>query len=198
MIGVIIRLILEAQQQRAEVERQKAEEQMSKGELLTRITVWLALVGYAIGATVYLLSRGRRNWDVVARMTWTAGCVSLLVHVGCAFHYYYAWSQAAAYRETARQTAEVTGFDWGGGLFINYALITGWVMDVAWWWRGLDDYRNRPRWLAAAWQGFLIFIIFNATVVFETGPLRWIGLGFCLWLAFLWRLVSRSKPIFKD
>ncbi|MGH9754136.1 MAG: hypothetical protein ACREA2_15265 [Blastocatellia bacterium] len=163
---------------------------MSKGELLTRITVWLALAGYAIGASVYLLSRGRRSWDVAARMAWTAGCVSLLVHAGAAYHFYHDWSHAVAYRETARQTAEVTGLDWGGGLFINYALIIGWVIDVAWWFRGLDAYRNRPRWLAAAWQGFLLFIIFNATVVFKTGPLRWIGLGLCLGLAFLWLLVN--------
>jgi hypothetical protein len=178
---------------------------MSSGELLTRITIWLALAGYAIGATVYLLSRGRRRWDVVARAAWTAGCIGLLAHVACAYHFYHSWNQAVAYRETARQTAEVTGIDWGGGLFINYVLIAGWIIDVAWWWRSLDAYRGRPWRLAAAWQSFLIFIIFNATVVFRTGPLRWIGLGLCLGLVLLWRLVSGSKalrhsegtPIFK-
>ncbi len=168
---------------------------MSKGEFLTRITIWITLAGYAIGSAVYLLSRGRRSWDVVARMAWTAGCVSLLVHVACAFHFYHNWSQDVAYRETARQTAEVTGLDWGGGLFINYALVAGWVIDVIWWRRGLEAYRNRPRWLAAAWHGFLFFIIFNATVVFKTGPLRWIGLGLCLGLALLWGLVSGSKAL---
>ena len=171
------------------------------------MTVWLALAGYAIGASVYLLSRGRRSWDVVARMAWTVGCVSLIAHVACAYHFYDNWSQAAAYRETARQTAKVTGLEWGGGLFINYALIIGWVVDVALWrLRGLDAYRNRPRWIVAVWQGFLFFIIFNATVIFKTGPLRWIGLGLCLWLAFLWLLVKGGKvsgrldgkPIFKE
>jgi len=168
---------------------------MTKGELLTRITIWLALAGYAIGASFYLLSRGRRRWDVVARMAWTGGCASLLIHVVCAFHYYHNWSHEAAYRETARQTAELTGFAWGGGLFINYALVVGWIIDVAWWRRSLDAYRNRPLWLSAIWQGFLIFIIFNATVVFKTGPLRWIGLGLSLWLAFLLLLVNRSKAL---
>jgi hypothetical protein len=167
---------------------------MGKGEIFTRITVWLALAGYMIGASIYLLSRGRRSWDVVARAAWTAGVISLIVHVACAYHFYHNWSQAAAYRETARQTAEVTGLDWGGGLFINYALIIGWVVDVALWrLRGLDAYRNRPGWLVAAWQGFLFFIIFNATVIFKTGSLRWIGLGLCLWLAFLWLLVKGGK-----
>jgi hypothetical protein len=180
---------------------------MGKGEILTRITVWLALAGYVIGASVYLLSRGRRSWDVVARAAWTAGVISLIVHVACAYHFYHNWSQAAAYRETARQTAEVTGLDWGGGLFINYALIIGWVVDVALWrLRGLNAYRNRPGWLVTTWQGFLFFIIFNATVIFKTGPLRWIGLCLCLWLAFLWLFVkggkvsepSDSKPVFNE
>jgi len=168
---------------------------MSKGELLTRVTIWVALAGYAIGASFYLLSRGRRRWDEVARTAWTVGCVSILIHVACAFHYYHNWSHAAAYRETARQTAELTGFDWGGGLFINYALVAGWIIDLIWWRRGLDAYRNRPTWLAAIWQGFLIFIIFNATVVFKTGPLRWIGLGLCLWIAILWLRAPATKTL---
>src|SRR5262249_36655194 len=159
---------------------------MSRGELLTRIAVWFALAGYAVGASVYLLSRGRRSWDEVARIAWAIGCVSLFIHVAFAFHYYHNWNQASAYRETARQTAELTGLEWGGGLFINYALLAGWLADIAWWRRGLDSYRNRPLWITAAWQGFLIFVIFNATVVFKPGALRWIGLGLCLWLALLW------------
>ncbi len=127
-------------------------------------------------------------------MAWTIGVIGLLAHAGAAYHFYHGWSHAAAYRETARQTAEVTGLDWGGGLFINYALIAGWMTDVAFWrLRGLDAYRNRPRWLMAAWQGFLFFIIFNATVVFKTGPPRWAGLGLCLWLILLWLSVSRNK-----
>jgi len=166
---------------------------MSNGELLTRITVWLALAAYATGASAYLLSRGRRSWDAVARTAWTIGCAGILIHAACAFHFYHNWSQAAAYRETARQTAEVTGLDWGGGLFINYALIAGWIIDAAWWRRGLEVYRSRPPWLSVAWHGFLIFVIFNATVVFKNGPLRWIGLGLCLWLACLWLRATGSK-----
>jgi hypothetical protein len=167
---------------------------INKGELLTRITIWLALAGYATGASVYMLSRGRRSWDVAARRAWAMGCVSIIAHVAFAYHFYHNWSQASVYRETARQTAEVTGLDWGGGVFFNYALVIGWVIDVAYWrLRGLDAYRNRPLRLAAAWQGFLFFIVFNATVVFKTGALRWIGLGFCLWMASLWSYKS-YKP----
>jgi hypothetical protein len=159
---------------------------MNKGEFLTRITVWSALAGYAIGASVYMISRGRKSWDAAARTIWSWGCVSLIVHVTFAYHFYHNWSQESVYRETARQTAEVTGIEWSGGVFINYALVLGWILDAAYWrLRGLDAYRKRSLWLVAAWQGFLYFIVFNATVVYKTGPLRWIGLGLCLWLAFL-------------
>ncbi|MGH9942017.1 MAG: hypothetical protein ACRD9R_06625 [Pyrinomonadaceae bacterium] len=166
---------------------------MSGGELLTRATIWAALAGYGVGAVAFALSRNRRKWDSVARLAWTAACVSLLAHVACAFHFFHGWSHDAAYRETARQTAEVFGLDWGGGLYVNYALLFGWVLSVVWWWRGLDLYRRLPTPLHVGWQGFLIFIFFNATVVFKTGPLRWIGVCMCLGLCFVWWFTAASR-----
>ncbi|HEX8354393.1 MAG TPA: hypothetical protein VF611_15925 [Pyrinomonadaceae bacterium] len=168
---------------------------MDGGEILTRVTVWVAVAGYAAGAAAFALSRERRVWESAARAAWTVGCVGLLAHVACAFHFYHGWSHGAAYLDTARQTDEVFGLDWGGGLYVNYALVVGWGLDVAWWWaRGLDAYRRRPWPLAAAWHGFLIFIIFNATVVFKTGPARWAGLGLCLGLCIVWRAAARDNP----
>ena len=35
-------------------------------------------------------------------------------------------------KNSARQTAEVFGLDWGGGLYVNYAFTAAWVADVAW------------------------------------------------------------------
>jgi hypothetical protein len=90
----------------------------------------------------------------------------------------------------------VYGLGWGGGLYVNYALLAAWVADVVWWWgRGLDAYRRRPWPLAAAWHAFLVFIVFNATVVFEGGPVRWAGLGVCLGLCFAWlRAAGKFSP----
>ena len=149
---------------------------MGSGEFITRITIWVAIGGYVAGAAAFALSRGRSVWARAARLAWTFACAALLVHVACAFHFYHGWSHDSAYQDTARQTAEVFRLNWGGGLYINYALLTGWVLDVACWWLGgLDSYRRRPWPLVAAWHGFLIFIIFNATVVFKTGWARWAG-----------------------
>jgi hypothetical protein len=166
---------------------------MSHGEVLTRVTVWVAVVGYATGSCVFALSRRRPAWDRTARLAWTVGCAALLAHVAFAFHSFHGWSHGAAYRDTARQTAEVFGIDWGGGVYVNYALLVAWVLDVAWWWRGLDTYRRRPRLLVAAWQGFLIFIVLNATVVFGTTPVRWLGGAVCLGVLVAWWLGGRRR-----
>src|SRR5262245_23359862 len=135
---------------------------MSKGELLLRITIWIALAGYALGAA-HLITQRRRRWEFLARVAWTASCLCLLGHVALAFHFFHGWSQSSVYAETARQTADVFGINWGGGLFINYALILAWIIDVIWWWGWPDAYRSRPRLLTAIWHCFLIFIFFNAT-----------------------------------
>ncbi|HJQ71286.1 MAG TPA: hypothetical protein VKA70_20075 [Blastocatellia bacterium] len=166
---------------------------MSKGEFFTRFTVWVTLAGYLAGVALLALSRNRERWERAARLVWTIACVSLLAHVACAFHFYHEWSHDAAYRETARQTEEVVGLDWGGGLYINYALVAAWVADVVWWWRGPRVYRRRPTALVAAWQAFLLFILFNATVVFKTGPLRLAGVFLSLAACLLWWYAAAHK-----
>lgn len=167
---------------------------MVGGELLTKITIWLAVAGYAAGTAAFALSRGKGAWDRAARLAWTVACAALLAHVACAFHFYHGWEHDAAYLDTARQTNEVFGLDWGGGLYINYALMIGWVLDVAWWWlRGPDSYRRRFRPLMVAWHGFLLFIIFNATVVFKSGPARWAGLAVCSGVCLAWWLAARGN-----
>ena len=167
---------------------------MSRGEILTRVTIWLAILGYTAGTAAFAFSGNRDKWNAAARLAWTVACVSLLAHIACAFHFYHGWSHADAYRDTARQTNEVFGLNWGGGLYVNYALLIGWVMDTLWWWlRGHNAYRRRPWPLLAAWHGFLIFIIFNATVIFKTGFMRWAGLCVCLGVCLAWWVAARDS-----
>lgn len=67
------------------------------------------------------------------------------------------------------------------------------MADLLWWWRGgLDSYRRRPLWVAVAWHAFLFFIVFNATVVFASGFVRWAGLCVCLGLCLAWGLAARD------
>ncbi len=175
---------------------------MDTGEFLTRGTIWVSIAGYAIGSVIFALSYssrvdsspGRAKWDSATRVVWTIACASLIAHFISAFQFYHGWSHAAAYDDTARQTHELFGLNWGGGLFINYALLIVWMVDIAWWWRGgLDSYRQRPWPLMIAWHGLLIFIIFNATVVFGDGIVRWIGLAICLMLILAWVRIIRMR-----
>jgi hypothetical protein len=151
-------------------------ESMSQGELLTRLTIWMALCAYAVGAGALLLARQRSQWLACARWAWTCACVFLIVHIGFAFRYYHGWSHAAAYRDTARQTAEMTGINWGGGIFLNYFLAVAWLADVFHWWLAPKRHEQRSSRLTAVWHGFVFFMVFNGTVVFGTGPVRWFGI----------------------
>ncbi len=160
---------------------------MSTHEILTRGTIWLSIVAYAVGVATFAFSRKQRRLTQVTRLLWSAAVISLLAHVAFAFHFYHSWSHAHAFQDTARQTQEKVGWNWGGGLYVNYVLLVGWIADLGWWWlRGLGSYYNRPSWLIALWHGFLIFVIFNGTVVFEEGWVRWAGVFVCFCLCLLW------------
>jgi hypothetical protein len=155
-----------------------------RGEFITRATIWLAIAAYVGGTVIFVF---KSAWDAAVRLLWTIACASLIAHFASAFQFHHGWSHQAAYLDTARQTEEMFGVNWGGGLFINYLVLIVWIVDISWWWlRGLDSYRRRPWPLMIAWHGFLIFIIFNATVVFGHGIIRWLGGVASLILVFAW------------
>jgi len=166
---------------------------MSSGEFLTRSTIWMSILAYTAGCVVFATARNADRW---VRLAWTIGCAALVAHFICAFNFYHSWSHQSAYIDTARQTAEVFRINWGGGLFINYALAILWIADVAWWWfAGLSAYRRRSWLITLPWHGFLLFIIFNATIVFKDGLTRWMGLLVCLTLGLSWVVSSRGRSL---
>jgi hypothetical protein len=161
---------------------------MNTGELLTRWSVRIAVVLYVVALA------SRRRFPITSRLSWTSGCLAYLLHVLAAFHYYHHWSHDAAFESTRRQTAEVAGLDWGGGLYVNYAFTLVWCLDVVWWWAAPDRYWKRPRWIDWAVHLFLGFVVFNATVVFASGFSRWIGIvaSLALPIALLWARRERT------
>ena len=155
----------------------------TSSELVVRASIWLALVGYLAGALHACAPRYGAVWSRVARILWTLGCAALLVHVISAFHVHYLWSHRTALDETARRTAELTGRATGAGLYLNYLFAVLWALDAAWWWRGLEAYRRRSPIVVVALHGFLFFMVFNGTVVFASGPVRWLGVAIAILLA---------------
>lgn len=156
---------------------------MPGGKILTLWVIRAAAVLYVTSVTAWLLRHDR-----MARLIWTAACLLYLAHVACAFQFYHHWSHRAAYEQTARQTAQVVGFDWGGGLYFNYLFTAAWVGDVAWWWKGLVVYRDRPLWIQTTIHTFFAFMFFNATVVFAAGWTRWLGVAAMVALGLIWRI----------
>jgi hypothetical protein len=144
------------------------------GDYLTRATVRVALACYA-AALVLMLTLRRDEWAAVtgrgrlARWCWALAWVTYAVHVGMAFHYYHHWSHADA----VRHTREVSGV--GEGVYFSYLFSLLWGLDVAWWWLRPIAYAARPAWVDGLLHGFMAFIVFCGTVVYESGPIRWAG-----------------------
>jgi hypothetical protein len=160
---------------------------MTTGALATKLTVWLALAAYAMG-TAFLVRSSPR-----ARALWTLGCCFYLAHLLCAFGFIHHWSHAAAYQETARQTRELVGWDWGGGLFVNYLFTAVWLADVLWWWLAPAAHARRSPGATALLHGFFFFMVFNGTVVFGRGPVRWYGAAICGAVVYLWARRLRER-----
>jgi hypothetical protein len=149
---------------------------------MTAWTIRLALLCLVFSLA---LGSGRntahRRWQI-QRAIWTARCFLAWVHVLLAFHNFHSWSFTHAAAETSRRTAEAIGASWGGEIWFNFAFIGLWLVDAGWRW-------INPTWTArlgipsAAIQVFLLFIAFNAAVVFEDGPTRIAGVIATLILA---------------
>lgn len=163
---------------------------METTDLVLRGTAWLSLLAWMTG-------EARRTWSdsgsVRGRWAWTLGVLTMLAHTAAAFHVRHDWSHCAAQAETARQTEAVTGLDWGGGLFFNYAFLLVWTADVLWWWLSRTAFRHRARSIDLAVRGFLLSMFVNGAIVFVPGPMRVLGaLAVSVVLAAWYRRTARA------
>jgi hypothetical protein len=154
---------------------------MAHGPLVTLWTIRLSCGLYTLGCAGWLTNKRKTS-----RLAWTAAYLFYLIHVWAAFAFYHHWSHEAAYLETARQTAELFGIHWGGGIYFNYVFTVVWGADVWRRWSGVDRRPKWPRWIDVAIQSFLAFMFLNATVVFGSGWVRWSGVIAAAGLGLLW------------
>jgi hypothetical protein len=146
------------------------------GDALIRNTIRLSLA-WLLVALLLMLRLRREAWAAgtplgrIARWCWAWGCVVFLVHLWMAFHYYHHWS----WRHALEHTRRVAGV--GEGIYVSYMFTWLWIADAAWWWARPASYAQRSAWIGRALHGFMLFIVFNGTVIYETGPIRYAGLG---------------------
>jgi hypothetical protein len=141
---------------------------MDPGPLITVLSARASAAIYVIA--IWLLLEGKRR---ACRLWWMAALILHLVHVYCAFEYFYAWSHTIAYRETARETLQLFGLNFGGGLYLNYAFTVLWSADCAWWWANPESYDARPKVVSISLHTFIAFMVVNGTII--VWALRWLA-----------------------
>ncbi len=134
----------------------------------------LATVLWALGEA---LMRRSPHLDRLARATWTVGIALAFLHVVFAFHMVYEWNHEAAVAATVRQSADVVGWGWRGGIYVNYVFLTLWLADVCWWWMATDSHVSRSIGFERARLALFVFMFVNGSVVFASGIGRLIGIG---------------------
>jgi len=154
---------------------------------LIRTSAWLALLLYV--ASQALLRIGARNGGAAAGRAgawWlsAAGWAALAAHTGLALHFRYGWSQGAAYDDTARQTAALTGWNSGAGLYINYLFMLLWLANLALARRAGSA--TEARWQEWLFRGIFLFMLANAGVIFAPPATKWLGIAGCAILLFAW------------
>ncbi len=162
------------------------------GEMLTRNTVRVTLFWYAV-ALLLMMRLDASGWRAqtwlgrAARWSWTWAWISFLVHLAMAFHFYDHWSHERAFE----RTRAVSGV--GEGLYVSYLFTLAWTGDVLWWWLAPLAYARRSIWIGRVGHVFTAFLFFNGTVIFEAGPIRWVGLVMFAGLLLAWFRCSAAR-----
>lgn len=176
------------------------------GHFLIVTTIYASLIAYLFAVLFWVSGRRSKGY----RVLWTTGCVSLWAHAVFAFHFHHNWSHAHAVQLTAERTEAVIGYAYGDGIWFSYLLLLLWLIDVVQLWRisfpgnanesdvsqsnnSSESHQSADR--SSAWSYFsfalhayAFFILFNGTVVFEEGAVRWAGIIGTFWIARMaWR-----------
>jgi hypothetical protein len=154
------------------------------GDAFTRNTARLTVACYGLAAMLMTFLRGD-EWQAksgrgrFARWCWVLGVAAYWVHVATAYHFVHHWSHESA----LRHTREVSGV--AEGIYISDSFGLVWLLDAAWWLGRPRGYARRPAWVGGIVHVFMAFVVFNGTVVYESGPIRWPGAALFLVLAAL-------------
>ena len=149
-------------------------------DLLIHWTIRLALAAY----TFHLLAAACPFYPRTLRqravgLAWQLSGLLLAAHAVAAMHLFHHWSLEHAIADTARQTGELMGVEFGQGIWFSFLLIGVWWGDILWAWLAPQSHARRPAWLTYALHGYAFFILFNGAIVFERGVTRPVGVVVC-------------------
>jgi hypothetical protein len=167
---------------------------------LVYATVWLAVGCWFVGAMSRILADrwsfrrgdvGGRHWALerAYRSCWLLGGILTLVHIAASYGWVHRWSHAAALQATAEESYRVTGIRASWGVYVNFVFAFVWLSyAITMWVRA-----GRFNVLDALIFWFSALIVFAATVLFESGVLRWLSLAGFVALAFTHAVTVRGR-----
>jgi len=133
--------------------------------MLWTVRCSVAFYGVALHDWMFPSDSSKRRYSICWLLSWML-CV---IHVLCAFHFRHEWNHEAAIQHTTEMTWQVTGINWGGGLYINYVFLVTWGFSAI---RAAANGSLQPgKTLDTFFHAFAAFMMFNATAVF--GPSWW-------------------------
>lgn len=148
--------------------------------MVTTVTILLATIFWTVAIASGWAERKWATW------LWTIGFGLFVIHILAAFQEYYQWNHSVAIAETARQTKELTGWDSGFGLYINYAFAVCLAIDLVSQYRSGLHHKGRK-----FIDAFVIFMIINGAIVFGTFNSRIVGCA-CLLALIIARIKTHS------
>lgn len=120
----------------------------------------------------------RSRWDAL----WLIGSLLTWIHIVLAYQIAHGGSHAEALHHTAEVTRQIFGVPVAAGLYVNFAFAGLWTLDACG--RLWGGYNRWPPLLKRLIHLFLAFVLFQATIVFGSCPMRWTAAaGFTAMLA---------------
>ncbi len=141
--------------------------------VLVRVSIWMAAGFWFLGSAARAISRGvPSQLERAYHWTWFFAGVFTWIHVIASYGLIHSWSHANVLQHTGDESFAVIGIRVPWGVYANF-VFAGVLSGYSGW---MILNKGRTHWVDSIVFSFLAFIVFNALVIFKTGPIRWIGL----------------------
>lgn len=141
---------------------------------LVKVSIWCACGLWFVGAYARSLPRStsKASFERAYRWSWFGAGLSTWVHIVASYGLVHGWNHESVLKQTGDESFAVVGFRVPWGVYANFvfaAVLLGYSVAMI---RTQARITRIDSWVHL----FLAFIVFNAMIVFKTGPIRWAGL----------------------
>ncbi len=169
---------------------------MELSQLIVAWSIRLSMLLFALYFGIRWISQPGRVPSLGVKLLWTVSFLLFVLHVVAAFHFVHHWSHERAFEATRQETRELIGWEFGYGVYFNYAFLLIWGLDLFRTWFPPRDHLRIWKWVLGLGVIYLLFIAWNGIVVFKSGWIRASGVLITfLLLCILFRKVGILRSI---